>query len=425
MKKLLLFLIFFCVVSISFSQSKFKRGIQVGRLSGATNIDSITSAGTYLKVYHGATRITEGDVMHDTINNLLGRAEDAEAWFTSKMADFQGGGSGVGMYQLKGIVGTTSGFPGNGDSLVINTGFISHSHIQVFREGSLQWQNGTNAGQPDGFKFTQATGTITFKPVLSSGEQIIIQAYDPIIWHELVAEGGSGGGGGSGSSSLLTDLVLNFDLNETSGTTVIDGTGTQNGSTTATVNQAGKLGVAELFNDANDVIEVPYNASQATGGDDLTISVWVYFTSLPSALSHESYLARYGVTTSPWEAAYITIGTDNHPYFHVKNTSNEDYQVGGTTTFTTGNWYHITGVCQAGSAMKLYVGSTDVSTGAETFTGTILTSNSLIYFGNAYQGSGSEFRGYLDQCLIWNRDLSAGEVSTLDNGGAGRAYPFN
>ncbi|HNX38661.1 MAG TPA: LamG domain-containing protein [Candidatus Cloacimonadota bacterium] len=420
MKKLLLFLIFLCIIPTSFSQSKFKRGIQVGRLSGAATIDSITTDGTYLRFYDGNTRLTEGDVMHDTVNNLLGRAEDAEAWFTSKMADFQGGGAGINWSMLQFIVGTTTGAPSNGDTVITHSSLIG-KEVELMRGSGTnlyyQRRNNTATNGVTGFRFSSTTGTVTVRPGFSTGETVLVKGNNPtnITWLTLTG----------GESSLLTGLVAAYEMNETSGTTLTDATGTQNATTKATVGQTGKLGYAELFNDANDVIEVPYNASQATGGDDLTISVWVYFTSLPSTLAHDSYVARYGVTTSPYEAAYILIGTDNHPYFHVKNTTAEDYEVGGTTTFTTGTWYHITGVCQAGSAMKLYVGNTDVSTGAETFTGTIYTSNSLIYFGNAYQGSGSELRGYLDQCLIWNRDLSSAEVSTLDNSNAGRAYPFN
>src|SRR4030042_456730 len=51
------------------------------------------------------------------------------------LLNIEGGGSGLGMYELRGIIGTTTGIPVNGDSLIINTGFITHPHVLVYRDG--------------------------------------------------------------------------------------------------------------------------------------------------------------------------------------------------------------------------------------------------------------------------------------------------
>jgi hypothetical protein len=338
MKKGLLFLFLCLIPLIGFGQSTFVRGVKIGTTNTATVIDSISKFGSNFRMYNGATRITESDVVHDTITALKAAATNLEDYVTSRLSSYGGSGGSVGMYELRGIVGTTTGFPVNGDSLVINDSLIAHPHITVYREGKMQWMNVSNANAPDGYKFTATTGTITFKPILATGEQVIIHAFDPVIWHDLVPTGGTGGGGASGESALLTNLIAYYSLDESSGSTVVDATGTQNGTAkNVTVNQStASLGRSHYFNGTTSVTEIPYNASQAITGTVASIACRVNLSTLPSTLTHASYLVRGGHSGSPYEAIYLTIGTDNKVAFHVKNTTSDDYAVISTTVLTTG-----------------------------------------------------------------------------------------
>jgi hypothetical protein len=93
------------------------------------------------------------------------------------------------IYQLKGIIGTTGSFPSNGDSLIVNVGFISNTYLKVYRDGSLQWFNNgltNNTGNlEDVYVFNSGTGTIIVRPKFITGEKIIIEAYNSSIWTTL------------------------------------------------------------------------------------------------------------------------------------------------------------------------------------------------------------------------------------------------
>lgn len=325
------------------------------------------------------------------------------------------------MYQLKGIVGTTSGFPGNGDSLIINTGFIAHPHIQVWRAGHYQWQNITNVNQPNGFKFAQSTGTLTFKPVFSTGEQVIVQAFDPIIWHDLIPEGGTGGGGGSGASDLLTGLLGYWKMDETTGSTLADAVGNQNASTTSGVlNSTGYSG-RSVYGDGDEaVIEVPYSASPQITGATISIACKINIGTLPSALGHEGYLVRSTVSGAPYECVHLTVGTDNKIHFTVRNSASTTFSVESSGALSASTWYRIVAICPAsGSALKIYLNEADVSTSAETFTGEMYDNNSLWYFLNSYFDAGLGLAGYIDDVVIWNVDVTSNIADTE------KTYPFN
>jgi len=80
-------------------------------------------------------------------------------------------------------------------------------------------------------------------------------------------------------------------------------------------------------------------------------------------------------------------------------------------------WVHLA-CTKAGSAIKLYVNG--VERGSATLTGVITD------IGGAWRVGGGEFgyqvNGYVDEVGIWQRTLSAAEVSQLYNSGDGLAY---
>jgi len=342
-----------------------------------------------------------------------------------QLQSFAGGGGSLGMYQLRGIVGTTTGFPTDGDSLIINTGFISHPHIEVYRDGSMQWLNSgltNNTGTlEDVYVFNSTTGSIIVRPVFATGEKVIVHAYDPVIWHELIPEGGAGGGGGSGESTLLTSILGFYELDEISGGTVSDATGNQDGDTYAYLNETGKFGKSEGFYDPEEVINIPFNASQVINGNTASVSVWVKLTTLPSATTHEACLIRATVSTSPWETIILYIGTDNKAHFTVTNTGTTDYTVESAGTLSAGVWYNVVGVCNGANPLKLYLNGADVSASAGTFSGTMYVNDSNWYMGNEYGSGSMGLVGNIDAVGIWSKALSGAEVTELQTA----TYPFN
>lgn len=229
----------------------------------------------------------------------------------------------------------------------------------------------------------------------------------------------------SGASELLTGLIGYYALNEVSGTAVTDSTGTQNGVTNATVNSTGKISQCETFNGTTQCLTVNYNASQALSGATVTVATWVYINTLPSAAGHVAYLIRNVHTASPWECVYLIINTSNQAQFHVKNTSNVDFEVTSSVTLAAGQWYHIMGVCPgSGQNLRIYINGVDVSSGAEAFSGTIYTGLGGWTFGDAYLAAGSGIAGMLDEIYLNSEAKTAGNASLLYGSGSGLAYPF-
>lgn len=292
----------------------------------------------------------------------------------TQLSNFSGGGSGVGMYELSGQVGVTTGFPANGDSLIINTGFIDHPRITVYREGKRQQMHADNT-TTDGFWFNNTTGTITFRPVLSSNEQIIVDAFDPIVWHDLVAQGGSGGGGNSGASSLLTGLVAGWQMDETGGTSLADVLGVNTGTISGgTPNQTGEFGKCVRQTKRSNYIDIPHSASLQPSGTALSISLWFKLDSLPSVTNQNMWLVYAVDATYNYSYECFVNKTTNYIAFYLKNNSGVDIECEtANSAVTAGTWYNlILEVNGTSTYPKIYLNGSDVSSyHPNNFSGTI------------------------------------------------------
>lgn len=329
-----------------------------------------------------------------------------------------GSGTGMSTQRLPFIIGTTAGAPSASDSTITHSEF-SGKHINLYRDGALQYQNSTATNTVEGFRLN--SNVITVNPVWQAGEQVLIDITDPILWSSLSIEGEE--------STLLTGLSGYWKLDETSGTTATDATGTQNGVSLGTVGVTGKIGYANSFDAAAEVVRIPYNESIVPSGSAFSVSLWVWFDSIPSTVTglEGYYLFNQMNSASPYEPQNIQFKAFNDRLYGVaRNTSGTQYDVINNVTLSDSAWHHVVLVVRGDSqTLQLYVDGTDVSTSAETFTGTLFEANSYTCFGNAYSGASQFVRGKVDECAIWSRALTSGEVSTLYNSGNGITYPFN
>ncbi len=387
------------------------------------------------------TRVIQ--ITHDTARALIDSAKVGTDYFIGKgdsilgehgnwvtqdqFASFEGSGGGLGMYELRGIIGTTTGIPTNGDSLIINTGFISHPHVLVYRDGVLQWFNSgltNNTGtREDAYVFNQTTGTIIVRPVFITGEVITVHAFDPIVWNSLSPEGGGGGGGGGGLSPLRDSIISVWEFNETSGNYFSDVVNDYNGTGYSTTpNQAGKLGVAVKTNYKGAVV-VPYNAGLALTGDRLSISVWFKLDTLPSVTGTSESLVTF------WDNTYhithrVYVFTDNKLWGMTTNTTETEYFVASAATVSTGTWYLGVFVVEGtGRTLKIYLNN--VVTAGNAFSGSLHAIDGNVTIGNQQNGYTQNVRGVIDQVGYWYQRLSIADVVLLYYAGSGRAYPFN
>lgn len=360
----------------------------------------------------------------DTVDANIARGIDIETY----LEDFSGGGSGVGIYELKGIIGTTSGIPESGDSLIINTGFISRPHPLLYRDGLLQYhQEGLTVTNGVGFVFNSTTGTITANPPFSDGERIIVQAYDPILWTSLTPEGGTGGGGEGGESPLLDSLIAVYEMDETTGTSVYDAYGDNDGSTNSTANQTGIIGKSKLFSGTN-YISVPYNATLLPDDDEYSVSIWFRLTQLPADAGHIMYLYRARDSQTPYYMANIFIHTDGYIAAYITNSAGTIYEFETNTgLLSIDTWYNLVVVNEGnGEDAKIYLNNVDRTDSHPTaFTGALLEFDYVTYMGNQNSTEGYGIVGYMDQVIISKQAFTPADVALIYNSGLGRPYPFN
>lgn len=366
--------------------------------------------------------------INDSINDLITNAvvgfaaADSNTYGGATTRTFVesllGSGSGLSAQRLPFIIGTTTGAPTTADSTVTHAN-IAGKHIDVYRDGAKQYQNFTATNTVEGFRVSE--GTITVNPLWQSGEQVLVDIIQPVLWSYLSLEGEE--------SSLLDSLRGYWKLDETSGTVVTDAVGIQNGTRTAgvTVGATGKLGYANTFNLSADVINISYNTNTVPKGADFSFTAWIKLDSLPSVVGHENYIFQQNVGASPWSAHWIHVDdADDKITVGSRNTSGTTYNVRSTAALEVGTWYHVVFVNPGdGADLILYINGADVSADAGTFSGTLYEGLSNTCIGNAYGGAGTQFEGTIDSPAIWGRVLTSGEVTTLYNSGNGKTYPFN
>ena len=204
---------------------------------------------------------------------------------------------------------------------------------------------------------------------------------------------------------VFTGLVSYWKLDEATGQTLADSVGTNTGTALGTTVVAGKLGNARSFNGSSDFIQLANALSgYPSGSAARSVCGWGQWTNGSNNIS----LIFYG-TFATGQAVFITRSFEN---LLGGGFGPEDLPI-VSNFWTLNTWKH---VCM----------TYDGTTGALYGNGILLTSAPRIWntvLNVAYIGDGfGKWVGIIDEVGIWNRALSATEVSTLYNGGIGLTY---
>ena len=207
----------------------------------------------------------------------------------------------------------------------------------------------------------------------------------------------------SNASPPNAGLVAAYGFEETSGPAVTDSSGLNNAGTIindAARTAAGKIGSAIDFDGVNDYVSVAdANSLDLTTG--MTLEAWVQLD-----------------TVSPWRTAIFKEKPGSVVYdLYATNASNSPQgearfgsaivQLGAPPALTAGVWTHLA-VTYDGAALRVYRNGTQAATVART--GTIQTSTGALRIGgNLIWGEYTD--GRIDEVRIYNRALSAGEIS--------------
>ncbi len=176
---------------------------------------------------------------------------------------------------------------------------------------------------------------------------------------------------------------------------------------------SGRVRQGFSFDGVNSYVEIP-NAPDLNPASAITLEAWVYettnFSQNQPIFSKDDPIhgggRQYLMTVSDQDKFRVHIGTTNGFNFF-----------DGTNSVALNTWYH-TAMTYDGSYLKLYVnGVFDSSISAPG--GIVVTTNTLRIGGSYAGGWGNyKFGGIIDEATVYNRALSATEISAIYSAGA-------
>ena len=291
-------------------------------------------------------------------------------------------------------------------------------------DDNLSWSAGSGATEHDVYFSTDSTIDSSDLEGRQSGT-----SYDPgtlnngATYYWRIDEVNSGGVTEGQVWSFTTEsasgtggLVGHWKLDETSGTTVSDSSGNNNGTyddgpTLGATPATNFSGTSVSFDGNNDNVTIPDDSSLRV--TDMTVSAWVYIpSSIPSGWRT---IVEHGRGTDNWFGLWKRSGSDR---FHFRWADNGGSTVSADTnaTIVADQWYHIVGTLDTSTNVaKIYMtDSAGDTTLDKTITGATspsATSGDLT-IGENNDGSES-FDGSIDDVRIYNRALTATEVADL------------
>ena len=197
--------------------------------------------------------------------------------------------------------------------------------------------------------------------------------------------------------------------------------GSNNGTVTgATFSEVSGKSFATF--DGNDYISIPHNASN-DWSQNQTVSLWMNTTTTARGHMLGKWISTSGTDPSLFNVwVNDSAGVANKATFAFRNSNNVVHTANSTTSVNDGYWHHVVIVLEGSSTMKIYVDGTleDTTTG---ITAGSFTSTRPIYLGVQEQpwlsgvNAATYYDGKLDDIQVWNRALSASEISTLHSNG--------
>ncbi len=200
-----------------------------------------------------------------------------------------------------------------------------------------------------------------------------------------------------------TGLVGSWHFNENSGTTIIDSSGNgNNGIITETKVAAGKFGNARNFNGTSDYVAVQDSPSLRIS--NYTVEVWIK----PNGVPNEEWK---GIVGKPGRNFNMWLNNDGyiHHRFHNSTSTNSGIADTPVGSITWDAWNYIV-ITNDGTTAKTYINGIERASGSSGGSQTI--DNTILYMGRNLDGSSANyFNGIIDGVRIYNRALSATEIS--------------
>jgi hypothetical protein len=205
-------------------------------------------------------------------------------------------------------------------------------------------------------------------------------------------------GGCSGDVISTTNLAAYYKFDNNVNDSSVNAL---NGTATDITYSAGKYDNAANLNGTTSFVSVADNALLEGSSGNISVFGWIKITDYASDTAQ--HLASKWATTTGWRLVarpgdiLITLGSTN---------------IGRGTGVPTGDWVHI-GFTYNGSTCKVYQNGVQVGTDASA-TATLANTQQM-HIGKRSNGSDGFVKGQLDDVNVWQRVLTATEVSNLYN----------
>lgn len=242
-----------------------------------------------------------------------------------------------------------------------------------------------------------------------------------VIWNKIVTQAevtevfnsGTGLKYGYFDSGLKTNLVSLWELDETSGTNVVDSHGSNDGTNTGTadINQQGIVSNLEKgysFNGSSDYIDSI--SLDITGYSAISINVWM------KADETSSVYRPVSILHSSLDDIRIVLSSGVLYYAIDDGTAYE-----ASVAYTDTTSFHMATLTFDGSTILAYLDGSEVdSQGSVSFN--FGTADGSTRIGGRAGTIASYFNGKIDQPAIWSKVLTPTEIQKIYNSGKGLDY---
>jgi len=195
---------------------------------------------------------------------------------------------------------------------------------------------------------------------------------------------------------LLTGLALDRSGQGNNGNLV--------SMSTSTSRVQGKLGQALNFDGTNDYISFPGN-SAITNPTAITLSAWFKASKVGVEQRIINLHQRYRLELSSTNKIYCAFTTVNQAWSFCTTL--------GSTTLVANKWYHAAVTYDGISTYTYYLNGIADNTNSSQYTGSITGGQNQPCIGYGCDLASHYFNGLIDDARIYNRALSASEISHL------------
>ncbi|RAU98608.1 LamG-like jellyroll fold domain-containing protein [Paenibacillus sp. YN15] len=210
------------------------------------------------------------------------------------------------------------------------------------------------------------------------------------------------------TSTTVPDLIAHWSLNETSGTTAADNSGNDiDGTlTNGPVWTAGHTNGALSFDGTDDYINLGNPAALRLTGA-MTLSAWVYVDTFTHA---GRIIAKQGAASNRgWT---LNVESDGKASFQIATNSTTVQLVNSASAIPTGQWVHLAGVYEPGTALRIYVNGTLSNSNTTSIAASQYNNTLNVNIGRRPSGD-LYFDGKIDEVRVYGRALSAAEISAI------------